>query len=152
MLSAAAAKPSAGVANGDPFRLIAPYELNARKWEEIEWIDVHNPKAGPHRIATGDGRPGVARIDTFLDVVDRYETHPESKALNPGGQPCGRSTVGLLKRRHVNVGEIANTKSPTTTCHRRFIYTVKHPLGCLRGQKLSPWSSRLMYLSMYLLC
>ena len=106
VLSAAGAKPPAGVDLGASFRLVAPYESDARRWEEIEWVDVHNPKAGPYRITARDGRPEMARVDTFLDVVDKYETHPESKALGTDGRPCGRSTVGLLQRRHVVVGEI----------------------------------------------
>ena len=45
-------------------------------------------------------------VDTFADVLAKYETHPESKSLGPEGQPCGRATVGLLQRRPVIVGTI----------------------------------------------
>jgi hypothetical protein len=57
-------------------------------------------------IATRDGRPGVARVDTFLDVTNKYETHPETKALSPDGSVCDRKTIGLLRRRPVIVGKI----------------------------------------------
>lgn len=72
----------------------------------MSWIDVPDPDAGPYRISTRDGRPGVARIDTFKNVVAKYETHPEAKALRPDGEPCGRLTIGLLTRRPVTAGNI----------------------------------------------
>ena len=106
VLTAAGAKPPASVPPGQPFRLVAPYETYPRQWERAEWIDVHHPEAGPHTITTRDGRPGMARVDTFADVLAMYETHPEAKSLGPDGKPCGRTTVGLLRRRPVNVGKI----------------------------------------------
>jgi len=48
----------------------------------------------------------MARVDTFADVLAKYETHPESKSLGPDGQTCDRGTVGLLQRRPVTVGKI----------------------------------------------
>ncbi len=48
----------------------------------------------------------MARVDTFADVLAKYETHPEAKSLGPDGEPCGRATVGLLRRRPVTVGTI----------------------------------------------
>lgn len=106
VITAAGAKPPAHVPMGAPFRLVAPYETDSRRWESAEWVDVHHPEAGPYRITTKDGRPGIARVDTFADVLAKYETHPESKSLGPDGEPCGRSTVGLLQRRPVTVGVI----------------------------------------------
>jgi len=48
----------------------------------------------------------MARVDTFADVLAKYETHPEAKSLGPDGEPCGRATVGLLRRRPVTFGKI----------------------------------------------
>ena len=48
----------------------------------------------------------MARVDTFADVLAKYETHPEAKSLGPNWEPCGRGTVGLLRRRPVTVGTI----------------------------------------------
>jgi hypothetical protein len=106
LLSAAGAKPPAGRPAGRRFRLIAPYESDPAKWEKRKWIDVHHPEAGTHSITTRDGRPGLARVDTFADVLAKYETHPESKALGADAEPFGRGTVGLLRRRPVTVGTI----------------------------------------------
>jgi hypothetical protein len=92
LLSAAGARPPAGIKIGATFRLVAPYELDARKWEDREWIDVRNSGVRHYTITTKDGRPCMARVDTFAYV----ETHPEAKALGPDGQPCGRLTKGLL--------------------------------------------------------
>ena len=40
------------------------------------------------------GGPGMARVDTFSDVLAKYETHPESKSLGPDGRPCGKARSG----------------------------------------------------------
>ena len=51
-------------------------------------------------ITTRDGRPGMARVDTFADVLAKYETHPESKVTRAGrpadvgGRPSGCSSAG----------------------------------------------------------
>ena len=105
LLTAAGAKPPAGH-RGDHFRLVAPYESDPTKWEQAEFIDVHNPDAATYLITTRDGRPGLARAGTFTDVLAEYETHPEAKSLGPDGRPCDRSTIGLLQRRPVTVGKI----------------------------------------------
>ena len=106
VLTAAGAKSPASVPMGEPFRLVAPYETDPRRWSSLGWVDVHHPEAGRYPITTRDGRPGMARVDTFADVLAKYETHPESKSLGPDGRPCGRGTVGLLRRRPVTVGTI----------------------------------------------
>ena len=52
-----------------------------------EWTDVHHPESGTYRITTRAGRPGMARVDTFRDVLAKYESHPEAKSLGPDGRP-----------------------------------------------------------------
>jgi hypothetical protein len=106
LITAAGAKPPAGIPLGRPFRLVAPFEKDPSKWEGAKWIDLHHPEVGSYPITTQDGRPGMARVDTFSDVLAKYETHPESKSLGPNGEPCGRATVGLLRRQPVRVGKI----------------------------------------------
>jgi hypothetical protein len=54
----------------------------------------------------GDERLGIARVQTYGDVVDAYEYHPEAKCADADGQPCGKQTVGLLQRRHVRIDMI----------------------------------------------
>jgi hypothetical protein len=106
VLSAVGAKPLAGIEIGSPFRLVAPNELDARKWKDLTWVDVRNPEAGAYRVTTRDGRSGTAGVDTFLDVLNKYETHPESKALGFDGRVCDRRTIGLLQHRPITAGKI----------------------------------------------
>jgi len=94
------------VAPGEPFRLVAPWQPDPRRWSRLGFTDVHHPGAGPYRITTAWGRPGVPRVPTYGDMAARYATHPESKALGPDGEPCTRQTVGLLGRRPVAAGRI----------------------------------------------
>ena len=106
VLTAAGAKPPASVPWVSPSGWWRRLSRIPRRGRALDWIDVHHPEAGPYPITTRDGRPGMARVDTFADVLAKYETHPESKSLGPDGRPCGRGTVGLLRRRPVTVGKI----------------------------------------------
>ncbi len=67
---------------------------------------MHNPGAGHYELSTSVSRPGAARVETFLDVVNRYESHPESKVLGPDGMVCDRQTIRLLHRRPITAGKI----------------------------------------------
>jgi len=107
LLTAAGAKPPASAPPGEHFRLVAPFSTDPAEQDRAEWIDVHHPDAGTFAITTRDGRPGMARVDTFADVLAKYESHPEAKSLGPSGELCGRITVGLFGRRPVTVEKIA---------------------------------------------
>lgn len=65
------------------------------------WTDCHS--RGKFRITTSGftGSEGVVRVKTLADVLAEYRVHPEPKSLGSDGQPCGRATVGLLRRRPV---------------------------------------------------
>jgi hypothetical protein len=41
-----------------------------------------------------------------LEVIEAYEYHPEAKCAGADGQPCGKRTVGLLRRRQVRIATI----------------------------------------------
>ncbi|MGA8534268.1 MAG: hypothetical protein WB615_09200 [Candidatus Tumulicola sp.] len=83
------------------FHLIAPYELDPRKWKAMEWIDQYSGKrfgiaaSGPH------GSRSVARVKSYGDVLREYEHHPEAKCTDSSGAPCSKQSRGLLSRRHV---------------------------------------------------
>ena len=106
LISAAGAKPPAGVELRGSFRLIAPWEPESSKWSSLKFTDIHHPTLGTFRISTRPDRPGVAKVETFSDLVGKYGTHPEFKSCDADGRPCTRGTVGLLQRRHVTVGKI----------------------------------------------
>jgi hypothetical protein len=40
------------------------------------------------------------------EVLADYEDHPESECADSQGKPCGKTTIGLLQRRHVKIDEI----------------------------------------------
>jgi hypothetical protein len=90
------------------FQLIAPYEPDPRRWLKAPWIDRYSGKRfrittkGPH------GTQGTARVQTYGEVVEAYERHPEAKCADANGEPCGKQTVGLLQRRHVRIDTIIN--------------------------------------------
>jgi hypothetical protein len=90
------------------FQLIAPFEKDARKWTKLPWVDRYSGKR--YRIdATGDtGGAGVARVQTYRDVLAAFRTHPEAKSVAPNGRPCGRGTVGLLGRRVVRTASLVH--------------------------------------------
>jgi len=88
------------------FHLIAPYDLDPRKWLKNLWIDQYSGKR--YRITT-DGHyvtRNTARVKTYGEVIREYEFHPESKCADGNGEICTKQTVGLLHRRHVRIGQI----------------------------------------------
>ena len=84
VLTAAGAKPPAGAPFGASFRLIGPYESDPRRWEGLSGSTFIIPETGTYSITTRDGRPGMARVDTFADVLAKYETHPEVEVTGVG--------------------------------------------------------------------
>jgi hypothetical protein len=92
--------------NPNRFHLIAPYESDSRKWLANKWIDQYSGDS--YRITT-EGHSGsrkTARVKTFGDVLEEYEFHPESKCADADGNVCGKQTVGLLQRRHIEVDRV----------------------------------------------
>ena len=93
VLTAAGAKSPASVPMGNPFRLVAPYETDPRRWVSLGWVDVHIPGlACTHHDR--DGRPGMARVDTFGDVLAKYETHPDRSQWGRMAGRAGRERSG----------------------------------------------------------
>ena len=92
--------------NLERFHLIAPYESDSRKWPRIDWVDQYTGKR--HRITTAGyhGSRQTARVKTYGEVLRGYEFHPESKCADTNGNPCGKQTVGLLQRRHIQLDVI----------------------------------------------
>ncbi len=88
------------------FHLIAPYTKDALQWAKLRWTDVYSGKqfAISTREGTSDG--GVARVQSYGEVIARYLVHPEAMSLGPDALPCGKRTIGLLQRRPVILGEL----------------------------------------------
>lgn len=93
-------------ADPERFHLIAPYELDSRRWLKTDWIDQYARKK--YRITTAGyhGTRQAARVKTYGDILREYEFHPEAKCADSKGSPCGKQTVGLLQRRHVRIEQI----------------------------------------------
>lgn len=91
------------------FHLIAPYESDARKWLKMDWIDQYSKYSEKRYRITTEGQYGTrfaVRVKTYGDVVREYEVHPESKCADATGNPCGKQTIGLLQRRHIQIDHI----------------------------------------------
>jgi len=88
-------------ADSEHFHLVAPYERKPDKWLSLPWFERYSGRR--YAVTTSDdaSREGIARIKTYGDVVEEYGSHPEYKSLGSDGEPCGRTTIGLLARRPV---------------------------------------------------
>jgi hypothetical protein len=90
------------------FHLITSYELDPQQWLRKDWIDEHSGKGKLYRITTEGhhGTRNTARVKTYGEVLEEYEFHPEAKCADADGNPCGKQTIGLLQRRHIEVSLI----------------------------------------------
>ena len=92
-------------ADPERFHLIAPYETDPRKWETMRWTDQYSKVGKRYRISASalHGSPTAAAVKSYGTVLREYEYHPESKCADASGMPCRKQTVGLLRRRHVEI-------------------------------------------------
>lgn len=89
--------------NPERFHLIAPYELDSKRWLKIDWIDQYSGKSYGVTTTGHHGERQTARVKTYRDILIEYEFHPEAKSADAEGNPCGKQTVGLLHRRHIKI-------------------------------------------------
>ena len=88
------------------FHLVAPYVLDPECWVDLPWIDQHSGTQYEVTTEGFHGSRGVARVKTYGEVFREYEFHPGAKSADAKGNPSGKQTVGLLRRRHVRVERI----------------------------------------------
>jgi hypothetical protein len=98
-------KPFGHPLGSDPehFHLIAPYETDPTKWLQKDWIDEYSSEQYRIKTTGPTGDRYTARVKTFGELLQEYEFHPESKCADSNGSPCGRQTIGLLRRRHIRI-------------------------------------------------
>ena len=99
-----AASPDTLLYRGKIGALIASYEPDSAKWQNLSWIEYETGKE--HRITTRLNiamarENGRTAVETFGSYFTRYRSLPSSEFLGPDGRPCGRETSGLLARRPV---------------------------------------------------
>jgi hypothetical protein len=101
-------KPLGHPVGVDPerFHLIAPYETNVIRWTTMNWIDQYSRKC--YQITTHGhyGGRNTVRAKSYEDVLQEYEFHPEAKCADAAGEPCGKRTIGLLQRRHIQIDQL----------------------------------------------
>jgi len=88
------------------FHLIAPYETDPKEWPQMKWIDQHSGGLYQISISGHYSSRRTARAKTFGEVISEYAYHAEPKCADSKGNVCGKNTVGLLHRRHVQIDRI----------------------------------------------
>jgi hypothetical protein len=95
-------------ATANRFHLIAPFEKDSKKWLRAKWLDQYSGKR--YGVQTGQSTtasmPGFAHVQSYADVVDAYEFHPEAKCAAPDGTASGKQTKGLHSRRHIIIDSV----------------------------------------------
>jgi len=92
------------------FLLIAAYDNHPKRWTELDWRNRYDPNGPGYRITTDRNAPpaaDLAGVQSYADVLHQYRMHPEHKFNGPDGQPCGRNTAGVLRRRPVTLTSTA---------------------------------------------
>lgn len=132
-------RPS-GVGPGDAFRLIAPFEIDPRKWARMPWVDIYSGQS--HQVTTqfpGGGR-GVAGVSSLDAVAAAYPFHPEAKRSGPDGKACGKQTDGLLQRRVIEgAGTICIGKEAHRLEDRGLVATLDEVLTTYADRRRDPW-------------
>jgi len=90
------------------YQPIAPYEADPHKWLRLPWTDVHTGQRY-NITTTGDATATTARVQTYRDVLQAYEHHPEVKSTAADGTQADQRTAGLLGRLHVHELERVHT-------------------------------------------
>jgi hypothetical protein len=140
----AAHVPAGGHPAGvDPerFQLVAPYNSDPRQWRKLAWTDVYSGRR--YRItASGQGSDGVARVKSWRDVLDEYRVRPEAKSLGPDGRPCGRDTIGLLRRRPVaalSITHVGKESNLLEEVQAGLVHDEDEVLTVYRDEGRDPW-------------
>jgi hypothetical protein len=95
------------------FHLVAPYTRDARQWTKLRWTDIYSGETFAVTTRNQGLDESTVRVQSYGDVIARYRTHPERKSLGLDGLPCGRRTVGLLRRRPVVLGDLVHIGKET---------------------------------------
>jgi hypothetical protein len=88
------------------FHLIAPYQSNPKHWLKMPWTEQYSGNTYGITTVGYHGNRHTARVKTYADVLREYEFHPEAKCADIEGNPCGKQTIGLLRRRHIRIEQI----------------------------------------------
>jgi hypothetical protein len=107
-LTSCQVKPLGHPLGTDPehFHLIAPYQTDSTQWTKMEWRDQYSGNSFHITTVGHHGDRHTARVKSYKDVLQEYEFHPESKCADAAGALCGKQTIGLLQRRHIQIDEI----------------------------------------------
>jgi hypothetical protein len=110
--------PSGHPRGADParFALLTPYEPDPRRWSQLAWRNVHDPRGPSYPVTTQTplrtgGQPlppNTVGVKSYRDVLATYRPHAEAKSNGPDGQRCRRHTVGPLTRRHIQAVSIVH--------------------------------------------
>ena len=87
--------------DSERFQLVAPYEADPGRWERLPWVNRYSGERCRISAMATTGGLGIARVQTYRDVLEDFRHHPEAKSAGADGRPCGRQTVGPLRRRGV---------------------------------------------------
>mgnify|MGYP006281429247 CR=1 FL=1 len=103
-LLSAQVSPFGHPVGADPkrFHLVAPYMRDPPAWARSQWMDVYSRCRFSVRTGLGSDAE-KACLRSYREVLEGYRVHPEPKSAGPYGRPCGRETVGLLRRRYLQV-------------------------------------------------
>jgi hypothetical protein len=89
--------------------LACAFSSKQQQWFDLECVNVHNGRQYKMlncKKTNGSIPYNVVFPSQFAHLLIQYQQHPEAKSLAPDGGPCGADTRGLLKRTHVDAGDV----------------------------------------------
>ena len=113
------------VADPSHFHLVAPFELDPKKWSRLSWFDLYSGER--FRIKTGSTSASHGNrcvVKSYRDALEGFRFHPESKFAGSDDLICGPETRGVLRRRAVFVAGLTHLGKETNELEAREIGTI----------------------------
>ena len=88
--------------------LVSAFSSKQKRWFDLECVNIYGGKKYRMVNYKKEKNPpyNVVFPSQFGRLLIEYQEHPEAKSLAPDGTPCKSDTKGLLKRAHIDAGEL----------------------------------------------
>jgi hypothetical protein len=130
-----------GIELDEPFRLVAPFETDGRRWERMAWTSLYSGRSYGVTTDWPGGGEGVAGVNALGTVAEAYPFHPEPKRAAQDGRLCTKQWEGLPVRRKVQgAGTVRIGKEAHRLEDRELVADLGDLLSTYADPRRDPWT------------